>query len=215
MSDLDVETLKCAAEELAWLVDRGYSGDAATTFVAEQRQLDAHARSILAASGRAQAHYKHHIARELEADDVARRSLCIDVASVLATINAAAEGRLLLESLAGVWCDPAWKRGDWPSAAVVGASFDALATAVQAARAKTVLWVLDPEPPNDLMDRMAALKLGKRTTVDVSHVPDAGAALAGAANVASSDPAVLDGCVTWFNLARVAAEPFAPAPLQL
>src|SRR5688500_3349931 len=105
-----LERLQRAAEEAAYLVTRGYPADAVATFVGRHRALAEAEQALLASSARLHARVKHHIARELDPEDVEKRPLRIDASSTLATIDAALRHAPLLESAAGVLCDPSFRR---------------------------------------------------------------------------------------------------------
>jgi len=201
---MDLERLKQAAEESAWLVRRGYLTDAVAEFVASQRELDAEHRAVLRASTRLDAHYPHHIARELDPEDVAKRPLRVDAASVLSTVAAALRGGVLLQSPAGVVCDPGFTRPGSPTE--LDAAVDRICGALRAARPSLARWFVDDSAP--WADALAA-SIGRRRGklgMELERVPDGSAALAGASFVVSSDPAVLDQCVSWFNLVTRALE---------
>lgn len=191
-----------AAEEAQWLIERGYAVAPVSSFVAEQRGLTPDERQLLTCGAAASASYKHHIARELEAEDVARRPLVIDTVSVVATVAAGLRGRLLVESDAGVLCDPGWSRGAPVDA---GGAFAALEVALKAARPKSVQWLVDSSHPSaDALLAAAAKVLPKKS--DVSRLEDVPARLVDKPFVASSDPDVLDRVGTWFNLVAAALE---------
>lgn len=195
-----------AAEDTAYLIRRGYRAEAATTFVAQERELSDDDRRVLACASRASTHYKHHIARELEADDVARRVVTVDTASVVATVAAGLRGALLVETEAGLLCDPRWAReGAWPSEgteeaiALVGA-------ALRRARPKAVRWLVDEAGPDLTPWTDALLGAAGKKKGELVRVDDVVASLDGHPFVASSDPEVLDRAATWCNLVALALE---------
>jgi hypothetical protein len=207
---MDLERLRQAAEEAGFLVTRGYPVLAVATFVAEHRALGDEEQALLACSTRLRAEYAKHIARELEAEDVAKRPLRIDASSVLAAVDAGVSGRTLLESPAGVLADPAWTRPG-RELADLSAALERVEAAVASLRPSLVRWYVDESAPwaSQVAERVAA-RTGKRK-VEVQLVPNAAAALGEAAYVASSDPSVLDGAACWANLvARALAGVQAP-----
>jgi hypothetical protein len=211
---VDLATLQRAAEEAAWLVERGYPAGAVTAFVAKHRQLGGDDERLLACSARASAHYKHHIARELEPEDVVRRLLRVDTPSMLACAVAAKSGGLLLESPAGVMCDPGFERDGYRAPDDPGAAFEALATALASARPKQVIWFVDPSWDDG--ERIAS-EIGTRAprgaAWSVERAPTE--RLWGAANLVSADPSLLDRCATWFNLTSRLLEGSPAQPLRL
>ena len=105
--------LRLAVEDASWLVKRGYPRAEATGFVAIHRQLSDQEQALLEKAAQGNALVKHHIARELDPEDVSRRPLRIDTASVLATVEAGIAGKLLIETEAGVLVDPDFERSTY------------------------------------------------------------------------------------------------------
>jgi hypothetical protein len=173
LTDDDLARLRLAAEDAAWLIERG------------------------------SAQVKHHIARELDPEDVARRPLRIDAASVIATVEAALDGAPLLETPAGVLIDPGWRRSEHQPGANLQAALTRVLSAVASLRPKAVHWVVD-ERAEQLLAALASHKKVGRAKAEVVQVADVVTSLRGAAFVASSDPAVLDEVGTWVNGAALA-----------
>ena len=197
----DVALLQQAAEDASWLVERGYPPITVSDFVATHRGLDAEQRRLLACNARLNAAFRHHIAREMDADDVRKRNLAIDTSSVLGTVSRALAGGPLLESSAGVHLDPAWARG--PCADGVDTALAKVAAVLDELRPAQVRWLTTPDTAASI--EQAAAKLGKRKWKgDVVVAPDVPGALAGGAFVVSCDPVVLDACATWVNVVGLA-----------
>jgi hypothetical protein len=208
----DTERLRLAAEDAAWMVARGYPSAESSDFIARHRALSPHERSLLAKSAEASAHVKHHIARELDPEDVARRPLRIDTASIVAVVAAAMRGSPLLESMAGVLIDPTWSRTDAPPAELR----ESLARVVRAAaelRPKSVTWLIEDGVVSSDAYATALREHSKvgRAPSEVEKVEHVAGRLAGAGFVASSDVAILDGCGTWLNLAALAVADLSEA----
>ncbi len=207
----DVGALMKAAEEAGWLVERGYPSDDASAFVARFRRLDERAQNLLRCNARMNACVRHHIAREMDADDVRKRSLVVDAVSAAATILAASESRELLQSGAGVIVDATFDRSapledvDTPLVLLAG-TLDGL-------RPKDVTFVV---PPDDESRWAGALEaMGKRKWWRRIEATDPVPRLTGAAFVVSADEAVLDRCATWVNAIAMTVEPLRPPILRL
>lgn len=203
----ETATLQQAAEDASWLVERGYPGAAVSEFVATHRGLDDAQRALLACNAELNASFRHHIAREMDAEDVRKRTLAIDADSAVRTVAAALAGRRLLESSAGVLLDPAWIRGPWAENAGNHAetALSKLAAVLDELRPARVRWTASPSDTAWL--EQATASLGKRKwKSEVVGADNVVAALSGGAFVVSSDPAVLDGCATWVNVVGLAVE---------
>ncbi len=213
-------TIRSAAEDVAWLLGRDYPPDAVSAFVSEHRQLGPAERHLLSANARMVARVRHHIAREMDPEDVVRRPLRVDAPNVLAVVAAAPQGKLLLESPAGVLTDPDWSRAErLPEGEALSEAARRCCAALKPLRPKTVQVLLEAKDP-DTDRAVAAFEAAAKTTklkgVTVERVPSVPDALAGGGFVVSSDAAVLDRCATWMNLVPlVLAEIDHPAPLRL
>lgn len=218
--DAALATIRNAAEDVAWLLGRDYPADAVSAFVAEHRALGPAERHLLSANARMVARVRHHIAREMDPEDVARRPLRVDAQNVLAIVAAGREGKLLLESPAGLLTDPDWERGQpLPEGEALAAAARLCCAALQPLRPKGVQLLVSADRA-DTDRTVAALegaaKAAKLKGATIDRVADVIEALAGGAFVVSSDAAVLDRCATWMNLVPLAlAEVDHPAPLRL
>jgi hypothetical protein len=197
---MDLPALKQAAEEVGFLLSRGYPADAVATFVAEHRKLGREERRFLDENSRLRARYTHHIARELEREDVARRPLKVDAASVAYTLAAALSGKLVVISPAGVLGAPGFSR---QKPIDIGEQvLDRLAQALNGLRVSKVRWYVSHGDQaawaESLQQRLKKLPIsvqGPGAVVDE---------LRGASQIASDDPVLLDDCQSWFNLSAAA-----------
>lgn len=218
LSDGEVDRLRTAAEEASWLCARGYPALEVARFIAEHRGLSPRERILLDAIARADAHHRHHIARELDPDDVTGRPLRLDVASVCAnvatSIAATFDPRIVLfESAAGLI-----------GAAEVAHEVLAVHEPEALRRIAEVVLTLGPSAVRivhdaaslEHADALRKLLSGKRKpTVVCEEVASVAARLRAAAFVASASPEVLDHCGTWFNLAGILAKALGVTPLRL
>jgi hypothetical protein len=201
LDDEGIERLRRAAEEAAWLVGRGYSTEATVSFVSQHRSLGEQELRWLDCGTRANRSYRHHIARELDADDVARRPLRIDAASVIGCVEAAVRGAPLLEGMAGVLVDPAWNRERYRPGDATGAALERLGKALTDLRPRETRWLVDGSAADELTEMLARADASwPRVAIEVERVPSAVSKLRSGAFVASADPEVLDVCASWFNL---------------
>ena len=204
-----------AAEEAGWLVTRGYAAAAVSEFVARERRLSDEEQRLLACATRLRAQYAKHIARELEPEDVAKRPVRIDASSVLSAVDAALEGRPLVESPAGVLSDPTWRRASGQVAAL-DAAVERVEAALGPLRPSVVRWYVDESAPwASRLEELVSKKKKSRAKIELARVEDAGAALRESAYVASADPDVLDDCACWLNLVGRAIGDLSPPRIRL
>lgn len=194
--DATIEKLRLAAEEVAWLTGRGYPIDRVSDFVTNQHRLGAGERAALASGTCSEPQYRRRAARELEAEDVARRPLSIDTADVLSAVEAALAGSPILQTLDGT----VRAFGGGPYAPGPHAD-DALARIFAAAkelRPSTLRFLVVES--SDLEPRIAGKAKDAKAKAEVVKVADVRAAMKKEKQIVSGDAVVLDGASAWFNL---------------
>lgn len=197
--DAAIERLRRAAEEVAWLTGRGYSLEATSELVARHHALTEAQRAALAKGTCSEPQYRRRAARELEAEDVARRPLAIDTVDVLATIEAALAGRPVLQTLDGtVRAFGVDRRGYSPGAAAEGA-IERVFRAAKELRPSALRFVVD-EAAASLRERIEAVSKTLKMKAEVVVVADATAALRKERQIVTGDADTLDACAAWFNL---------------
>jgi hypothetical protein len=193
--DATIEKLRLAAEEVAWLTGRGYPIDRVGDFVAVQHHLGDGERSALASGTCSEPQYRRRAARELEAEDVARRPLAIDTPDVLSAIEAALAGRPVLQTLDGT------VRAFGASPHAPGTTTDdALARIFAAAKELRPSMLRFLVTSSDLDDRITARAKDAKAKAEIVKVTDVRGAMKKEKQVVSGDAEILDNAGAWFNL---------------
>jgi hypothetical protein len=200
--DAAIERLRLAAEEVAWLTGRGYPLGVVGDLVAAHHALTDDQRSALARGTCSEPQYRRRAARELEAEDVARRPLAIDAIDVVATIEAALAGRPVLQTLDGTvraFGVDRTKYGVGPNA---DEAIGRVLTAGKELRPSVLRFIVDERAPGaeDLAARIEARAKAMKAKVDVVRAPNALSALKKEKQIVTGDADTLDGCASWFNL---------------
>jgi hypothetical protein len=194
--DAAIERLRLAAEEVAWLSGRGYGADEVGDLVARHHGLSEAQRAALACGTCSEPQYRRRAARELEAEDVARRPLAVDAVDALAAIEAALDGRPVLQTLDGTV--RAFGASYAPGARTDEA-IDLLLASAKELRPSIVRFYVD-EASSSLRDRIASRAKEKKTKAEAVVAPSVAKALRKEPQVVSADAAVLDACAAWLNL---------------
>lgn len=202
----DLARLKLAAEEMAWMLGRGYPRRDILELVSAHHALAAAARVALDRSVCSEPQYRRRAAREMEAEDLARRPIAIDGLDLVRVCEAALGGRTLLAAL-----DGSYSALDEPSGAVaVGPHTDAALALVGKALAKLkpsrVSFVLDRTAGAEALAARAKAALFAKAKGDVTVADDLVRELSTAPCVASTRADVLDACKSWYNLTRDVVE---------
>ncbi|MCA9599112.1 MAG: DUF434 domain-containing protein [Myxococcales bacterium] len=212
MTSLSQGKLRRAIEDAGYLLSRGYPSRAVSELVADHLELSADERQALVALAAVRAKTTHHIARELEWEDIAKRPLRVDAESALGTVSAALTGAPLLSSPAGVVIDPNWRRGS----ALDERAFQLVADAVEAARPSVARFMIDASHPQaDTLGGWVASRSSKKRPMELKKLGSVVERLHGAAQLVSSDPVLLDACVSWVNVIARAVRAAGGEPVAL
>lgn len=204
MDEAAIERLRRAAEEVAWLTGRGYRLEDVDALVSRHHGLSDEERSLLVVGTCSEPQYRRRAARELEAEDVARKPLAIDAVGALTAIEAALEGQPVLQTLDGSvraastrTRDDAFRVGPRTDDALVR-----LLTELKSLRPSMARLVVEDAVAGaaELRDLVAKRAKERGVKAQVVLVPELRAALRREPHVASADAEVLDACGAWFNL---------------
>jgi hypothetical protein len=196
-----IARLRLAAEEVAWLTGRGYEISAVGDLVAAHHTLSDAQRAALACGTCSEPQYRRRAARELEPEDVARRPLAIDAIDAIAAVEAALEGRPVLQTLDGTVRAFGVDRERYVAGARVDDAVDGLLAAAKELRPSIIRFYVDEvSGAKDLADRITARAKNVKAKAEASLVASARTALAKEPQIVTGDAATLDACASWLNL---------------
>ena len=204
-----VPVLRRAAEEVVWLLGRGYPMTSAVTTVGNHHQLDVRQRVALSRSCCSEAQREARRAREIPVDAIEGRALAIDALNLVITVEVALGGGVLLCGRDGCLRDLAGLRGSYHPVDDTDEALDRIGAALAGARVASAAFFLDAPVSNSgrLRARLVARAEAWGVPVNAELVPDADPVVAAAECAVSSDAAVLDRCAAFCNVAaRVVAE---------
>jgi hypothetical protein len=195
--------LRRAAEELTYLLTRGYPLPSALELVGNHHQLGARQRTALQRACCSREQRAARGASALPPSAVAGHTLQVDGFNVLVTLEVALGGGVVLVGAEGALRDLAGMRGSYHPVDETDAALTLLGTTLAPLAPAAVEFYLDTPVSNSARLRARIEEHGARWgfPVRASLVPDPDAVLAGRSHVASSDAAVLDACASWVNLA--------------
>jgi hypothetical protein len=202
--DPELPKLRAAAEEMAWLRERGYPLDTVVELVGGHHQLESRQRLAVRRAVCSPAQYMRRIARELEPEEAARRPLLIDGFNLIITIEVALSHGLLLRCADGAIRDIAGLRGSYHPVEETEGALTRIGAALKALRPSKVKFLLDEPVSNSgrLKERILDHAKKWKAPVSVELVPDPDAILKKSANVVTSDSEILDHCASWLNLGK-------------
>lgn len=211
--DAAIERLRLAAEEVAWLTGRGYALDAVGEIVAKHHSLSDDHRAALARGTCSEPQYRRRAARELEAEDVAKRPLSVDAIDAVATIEAALAGRPVLQTLDGTVRAFGVDRTAYTAGPTADDAIDRLLAAAKDLRPSMLRFIVDERAPGaaDLDTRIVARVKAQKSKAETVRAPDALKALRKEKQIVTGDAETLDACAAWFNLVGRVVEGVAGA----
>ena len=203
------EKLSAAAQELVFLMERGYDTKSASTFVGNhhllsERQRLALARIVSTASA-VQARKQKEL---LQAPD----SLVLDGFNAIITLEVALSGSLLLEGMDGTIRDLAGLRGSYRIVDKTVQAVELLLARLETLGVQRALFYLDQQVSNS--GRLRALLLeqaeNRSVKVQVELHPSVDGLLSRMERVVTADAIILDKCGSWYNLNRTLIESTVP-----
>ena len=203
------EKLNAAAQELVFLMNRGYDTKSASTFVGNHHLLSERQRLALARITSTQAALQQREEKRLLQ---APETLVLDGFNTIITLEVALSGSLLLEGMDGTIRDLAGLRGSYRIVDKTVQAVELLLARLEALGVKEALFYLDQQVSNS--GRLRALLLDKAAErsvqVRVELHPSVDGVLSRLENVVTTDAIILDKCGSWYNLNRKLIEETVP-----
>jgi len=204
-ASVELPRLRRAAEDLGWLLSRGYPGKAAVQMVGDRYALRARQRMAIRRATVGEPTRAARARRQVGSAALRGRVLLVDGYNVLLTVETALGGGVVLASRDGVYRDMASMRRHYKRVTQTRPALEAIGSWLAAAQCREVAWYLDRPISNSgrlkkWMEEVAA-DCGWPWTVELVASPDR--VLAGSREiVATADGWILDQCRSWVNLAR-------------
>ncbi|EOS64675.1 DUF434 domain-containing protein [Oscillibacter sp. 1-3] len=193
--------LTAAAQDLAFLLDRGYDTKSASTFVGNHHLLSERQRLALARITSPRAALEE---RERKRIREAPAALVLDGFNTIITLEVALSGSLLLAGMDGTIRDLAGLRGSYRIVDKTVRAVELLLARLEALEVKEALFYLDQQVSNS--GRLRSLLLDKAAErgvqVQVELHPSVDGVLSRLENVVTTDAIILDKCGSWYNLNR-------------
>lgn len=203
------EQLNAAAQELVFLMDRGYDTKSASTFVGNHHLLSERQRMALARIVSTASAVQRRKRKELiQAPDY----LVLDGFNTIITLEVALSGSLLLEGMDGTIRDLAGLRGSYRIVDKTIQAVELLIARFEKLGVKKALFYLEQQVSNS--GRLRALLLGKANgrgvEVQAELHPSVDGQLSRMENVVTADAIILDKCGSWYNLTRTLIQSAIP-----
>ena len=193
-----LERLRMAAAEIAFLTGRGYDAAEVRALVAKTRQLVAEQLELLDRSVCSEGQYRARAAKEMLPEDIARRPLLVDGHDVVDAVTSALSGKPLLEGMDQT-VQPLVPGGAPEHVDDALARIGPILREMRPSKTKWLLAASRPDAPA-LQEKLLAAAKKWKVAVEVELASDPKASLRKAANVATSDPSLIEASKSWCNL---------------
>ena len=203
------EQLNAAAQELVFLMDRGYDTKSASTFVGNHHLLSERQRMALARIVSTASAVQNRKRKELlQAPDY----LVLDGFNTIITLEVALSGSLLLEGMDGTIRDLAGLRGSYRIVDKTIQAVELLIARFEKLGVKKALFYLDQQVSNSGRLRALLLDQARDHAVEVQAElhPSVDGQLSRMENVVTADAIILDKCGSWYNLTRTLIQSAIP-----
>lgn len=205
--------MRQAAEELYYLLNRGYDMKSAGTFIGNHYQLSDRQRQGLSriVAPESKIAFREH--KEIKSDETLER-VYIDGFNTIITLEVALSGSLLLQGMDGAIRDLAGLRGTYKIVDKTADAIDLMFRSLDELGTREAIIYLDRPVSNSgrLGSLLYEVAVGyKKIFAEVKIVQDADKELQKKENVISSDSAVLDHCGSWYNLNRQIIQQYMPS----
>ncbi|WP_298029249.1 DUF434 domain-containing protein [uncultured Dysosmobacter sp.] len=204
-----LDRLNAAAQELRFLLNRGYDVKSASTFIGNHHLLSERQRLALARITSTDAALAERRRKELLQ---APEELVLDGFNTIITLEVALSGSLLLAGMDGTIRDLAGLRGTYRIVDKTVKAVELLLSRLETLGVEKALFYLDQQVSNS--GRLRALLLEQAAEqavkVQVELHPSVDGLLSRMENVVTSDAIILDKCKSWYNLNRSLIEQTIP-----
>lgn len=194
-----LQKLNAAAQELVFLMNRGYDTKTASTFIGNHHLLSERQRLALARIISAREALKIREEKRLASPP---ESLVLDGFNTIITLEVALSGSLLLEGMDGTIRDLAGLRGSYRIVDKTVRAVELLLNRLDTLGVREALFFLDRQVSNSGRLRALLLESEHAVRVQVELHPGVDGQLSRMKNVVTTDAIILDKCESWYNLNR-------------
>lgn len=194
-----LQKLNAAAQELVFLMNRGYDTKTASTFIGNHHLLSERQRLALARIVSAREALKTREEKRLASPP---ESLVLDGFNTIITLEVALSGSLLLEGMDGTIRDLAGLRGSYRIVDKTVRAVELLLNRLDTLGVREALFFLDRQVSNSGRLRALLLESEHAVRIQVELHPGVDGQLSRMKNVVTTDAIILDKCESWYNLNR-------------
>nr|WP_315022531.1 DUF434 domain-containing protein [uncultured Aminipila sp.] len=199
---LALETMEHAAEELYFLLNRGYPIRGTSTFIGNHYLLSERQRVALARVVSSEKNIAARKIKQKHPENMASGTVNIDGFNEIITLEVALSGSPVLMCRDGTFRDLAGLRGTYRLIDKTNTAIQLIISELQKLFIKRAVFWLDAPVSNSgrLKTQIAEIAEEKQFEIEIQIVNNVDKILYGLSNVISSDSIILDHCTSWLNL---------------
>lgn len=197
-----LETLKRSAEELRFLLNRGYPIKGASTFIGNHYLLSERQRIALTRIVSSETDSFERIRKQKSPETLKGETVHIDGFNAVITLEVAQSGSPVFMCMDGTYRDLAGLRGTYSLIDKTDTAIRLIISELQKLTAKRAVFWLDAPVSNSgrLKTRIAEIAEEEQFEVGIEIANNVDRVLFDLPNVISSDSVILDHCQSWLNL---------------
>ena len=203
-SNKEIIKLTKAKEEIEWLINRDYKIDTVVNFVGDRYQFSLRQRNALKRAICTDENKLMRKSKELSIDKIKEGPIYIDGFNLIITLEVALSKGTLIIGSDGCIRDLAGLRGTYKIIGKTDLALDIIGKFLSKYDAKEVVFYLDSPVSNsgNLKYKILNYKKIWNIKTEVELVNNADVVLENLGRVVTSDAAILDKCISYFNLNR-------------
>lgn len=211
-SEKEIVKLKKAHKEMFWLLNRGYNMNSIINFVGGHYQFSIRQRQALKRSTGCSESVQKRLSKIIPCENIKDDSIYIDGFNLIITIEVALSNGILVIGNDSAVRDIAGVQGSYRLIDKTDKALEIIGKALDCFKAKDVKFFLDSPVSNSgrLKERILLHSISWHCSTSVELVPNADSLLCDMGRIITSDSIILDGCKSWFNLARKIVEDYIP-----
>lgn len=204
-SETELVRIRAAQQEIRYLLDRGYRMESIIGFIGNHYQFSLRQRNALQRSTSSTLQRTGRASRRLTPEALRKSPVEIDGFNLLITLETALSGSPVLSCDDGVFRDLAGLRGTYSPIGHTAVVLRLIFSILSRLYVPKVTFILDAPVSNS--GRLRKLILEEASSfeiaVEAQLVPNADRVLSGHERIITGDSALLDSCVSWFNLTEL------------
>lgn len=197
-----LEIMKRAAEELCFLLNRGYQLKGASTFISNHYLLSERQRIALIRIVASQKQISIRMTNQKTSEMMAGETVNIDGLNQIITLEVALSGSPIFQCMDGTMRDLAGLRGTYRLIDQTDTAIHLIISTLQKLFIQSAVFWLDSPVSNSgrLKTRIAEISEKERFNTEIQITHNVDQVLYTLPNVISSDSIIIDHCPSWYNL---------------